>query len=409
VPGAAADASPGRYDLAVVGAGIVGLAVAREFLRRRPGSRLIVLDKQASVGYHQTGHNSGVIHSGVYYKPGSLKARLCVEGARLMYQFCDENAVPYRRCGKLIVAVRTEELQRLADLEARGHANGVTGLRRLSAGEIAEIEPECRGLAALHSPGTGIVDYGAVARAMERDLRAQGVKFALGCAVTAVRREGGQTVLTHSAGSCRASAAIVCAGLWSDRLAVSAGAPPDPRIVPFRGAYLRLAAGQPPIVRGMVYPVPDPQLPFLGVHVTSHIDGHIMLGPTAMLVGARDGYKLRAVRPDDLLSTLSWPGTWVVAKRFWRTGLEELHMAASRGAFIRACAQYVPAIESMKIDPAGSSGVRAQAVSRDGQLLDDFAISQTPGATHVRNAPSPAATSSLALARELVDRHEAAS
>jgi (S)-2-hydroxyglutarate dehydrogenase len=404
-----ADASPGRYDLAVVGAGIVGLAVAREFLRRRPGSRLIVIDKQASVGYHQTGHNSGVIHSGVYYKPGSLKARLCVEGARLMYQFCDENAVPYRRCGKLIVAVRAEELQRLADLEERGHANGVTGLRRLSAAEIAEIEPECRGLAALHSPATGIVDYGAVARAMERDLRGQGVAFALGTAVTAMRRENGQTVLTHGAGSYWASAAIVCAGLWSDRLAVSAGAPPDPRIVPFRGAYLRLAAGQPPVVRGMVYPVPDPQLPFLGVHVTSHMDGHIMLGPTAMLVGARDGYNLRAVRPHDLLSTLSWPGTWVVARKFWRTGLEELHMAASRGAFIRACAQYVPAIESMRIDPAGSSGVRAQAVSRDGQLLDDFAISQTPGATHVRNAPSPAATSSLALARELVDRHEAAS
>jgi (S)-2-hydroxyglutarate dehydrogenase len=382
--------------------------VAREFLRRRPGARLIVIDKEASAGYHQTGHNSGVIHSGVYYKPGSLKARLCVEGARLMYEFCDANAIPYQRCGKLIVAVRDDELPRLAELEARGRANGVPGLRRVTAGEIAEIEPECRGRAALHSPATGIVDYAAVARALEAELRGMGAAFAFGSAITAVRRENGQTILAHAEGSYRAASSILCAGLWSDRLAVSAGASPDPRIVPFRGAYLRLAADQPQVVRGMVYPVPDPELPFLGVHVTKHIDGHVMLGPTAMLVGARDAYNLRAVRPQDLLSTLSWPGTWSVAKRFWRTGIGELHMAASRKAFVRACAQYVPVIESMRIDPSAASGVRAQAVSRDGKLLDDFAISHTPGATHVRNAPSPAATSSLALAKELVDRYEAA-
>ncbi len=397
----------GCYDLAVVGAGIVGLAVAREFLRRRPGSRLVVIDKQASVGYHQTGHNSGVIHSGVYYKPDSLKARLCVEGARLMYEFCDANAIPYQRCGKLIVAVRDDELPRLAELEARGHANGVPGLRRVEAGEIADIEPECRGYAALHSPGTGIVDYGAVARALEGELRGLGVAFALGCAIRVVRREHGQTALAHDGGAYHAASSILCAGLWSDRLAVSAGASPDPRIVPFRGAYLRLAGGQPPVVRGMVYPVPDPELPFLGVHITRHIDGHVMLGPTAMLVGARDAYNVRTVRPQDLISTLSWPGTWRVAKKFWRTGIGELRMAASRKAFVRACAQYVPVIESMEIDSSAASGVRAQAVGRDGQLLDDFAISHTPGATHVRNAPSPAATSSLALARELVDRYEA--
>jgi len=393
--------------LAVVGAGIVGLAVAREFARRRPGASLIVIDRQACVGYHQTGHNSGVIHSGVYYKPGSLKARLCVQGAMLMHEFCEANAIAYQRCGKLIVAVREDELPRLAELEERGRANGVPGLRRVGAGEITDIEPECRGLAGLHSPGTGIVDFRAVAGAMERELRGAGAAFALGRTITAVRREHGQTVLAHAGGSYRASWSVLCAGLWSDRLAVSAGASPDPRIVPFRGAYLRLAAGGPPVVRGMVYPVPDPDLPFLGVHVTRHIDGHVMLGPTAMLVGARDAYDLRTLRPQDLLSTLSWPGTWIVAKRFWRTGLGELHMAASRKAFIRACAQYVPAIESMKIDPCTASGVRAQAVGRDGRLLDDFAISQTPGATHVRNAPSPAATSSLALAKEIVDRYEA--
>ena len=395
------------YDLAVVGAGIVGLAVAREFALRRPGARLIVIDRQDRVGFHQTGHNSGVIHSGVYYQPGSLKARLCVQGARLMYEFCDANAIAYERCGKLIVAVREDELPRLAELEARGRANGVPGLRRVEAGEIADIEPECRGLAALHSPGTGIVNFAAVAKAMERELRGLGAEFALGRTITAVRREHRQTVLAHAGGDYRAAWSVLCAGLWSDRLAVSAGASPDPRIVPFRGAYLRLAADGPPVVLGMVYPVPDPELPFLGVHVTRHIDDHVMLGPTAMLVGARDAYDIRTLRPQDLLSTLSWPGTWMVAKRFWRTGLGELRMATSRKAFVRACAQYVPVIESMKIDPRAASGVRAQAVSRDGQLLDDFAISETPGATHVRNAPSPAATSSLALAKEIVDGYEA--
>jgi L-2-hydroxyglutarate oxidase LhgO len=344
----------------------------------------------------------------VYYKPGSLKARLCVEGARLMYEFCEAHAIRHERCGKLIVAVREDELPALAELEERGRANGVPGLRRVGRGEIAGIEPECRGLAGLHSPATGITDYPAVARALEADLRAAGVRFALGCQIRRVRRERGQTVLQHDGGSYQASWAVLCAGLGSDRLAVSAGASADPRIVPFRGAYLRLAAGQQPVVRGMVYPVPDPELPFLGVHVTRHIDGHVMLGPTAMLVGARDAYDIRTVRARDVASTLSWPGTWRVGRRFWRTGLAEMRMAASRAAFVRACAQYVPAVASMRIDARGMAGVRAQAVGRDGRLLDDFTISQTPGATHVRNAPSPAATSSLALAREIVDRCETA-
>lgn len=395
------------FDLAVVGAGIVGLAVAREVALRRPGCKLIVIDKQAAVAQHQSSHNSGVIHAGVYYQPGSLKARLCVRGARLMYEFCDANAIAYDRCGKLIVALRDDQLPRLAELEARGHANGVPGLRRVAGGEIAEIEPECRGAAALHSPATGIVDFGAVARAMEQDLRGKGVTFALGRKVSAVRREHGQTVIAHAEGAYRAASAIVCAGLWADQLAVSAGASPDPRIVPFRGAYLRLAASQPAVVRGMVYPVPDPELPFLGVHVTRHIDGHVMLGPTAMLVGGRDSYNAWSIRPRDVVSTLSWPGTWIVAKKFWRTGIGELRMAASRKAFVRACSQYVPLIESMDIDRRVASGVRAQAVGRDGRLLDDFVISETPSGIHVRNAPSPAATSSLALAIEIVDRFEA--
>lgn len=412
-----------RYDVAVVGAGIVGLAVAREVLERRPDARVIVIDKQDAVAQHQTGHNSGVIHAGVYYSPGSLKARLCVEGARLMYEYCEQNAIAVERCGKLIVAVRDDELPGLADLEARARANGVPELRRVGAGEIAEIEPECRGLAALHSPTTGIVDFAAVARAIERELRGKGVDFALGCEITAIRREQAPaaTVLVHAGGSIRAGWAIGCAGLWSDRLAVSAGAPADPRVVPFRGAYLRLAGGQRPVVRGMVYPVPDPALPFLGVHITRHIDGGVMLGPTALLVAARNGYRrleprALAVRPGavarmlhDAGQTLTWPGTWTIARTFWRTGLTELAMATSRRLFVEKCAQYVPAVAAMDTEPRAASGVRAQAVSRDGRLVDDFAISQTPGATHVRNAPSPAATSSFALAAEIVDQYEAAS
>src|SRR5215472_12454243 len=402
-------------DVAVVGAGIVGLAVAREVALRRPGCDLVVIDKQAAVAQQQTGHNSGVIHAGVYYSPGSLKARLCVEGAALMFQYCEANAVPYQRCGKLIVAIRAAELGRLADLEARGRANGVPGLRRVSAAEIGEIEPGCRGIAALHSPATGIVDFGAVAAAIERELRGHGVTFELGREIRSVRREQGTTVLAHADGRYRAGWAIVCAGLWSDRLAVSAGAPADPRVVPFRGAYLRLAG--PPVVRGMVYPVPDPALPFLGVHITRQTDGGVVLGPTALLVATRDGHRPRAgltsgIRQPlihsretlrDARETLTWPGTWRVVRDFWRTGLTELAMASSRALFVRKCAQYVPAVGSIAIERRASYGVRAQAVGRNGRLVDDFLIAQTSGATHVRNAPSPAATSSFALARRIVD------
>jgi (S)-2-hydroxyglutarate dehydrogenase len=433
-----------RYDIAVVGAGIVGLAVAREVTLRRPGARVLVVDREPAVAQQQTGHNSGVIHAGVYYSPGSLKARLCVEGARLMYEYCDQHAIPVQRCGKLIVAVRDDELPRLDDLQARGQANAVPGLRRVGPEEIRELEPACRGVAALHSPATGIVDFAAVARAIEAELRGTGVEFALGCEITAIRREqaaasragaaaggatgaarpvrrgGESTVLVHAEGAFVARWAIMCAGLWSDRLAVSAGAPEDPRVVPFRGAYLRLAG--PPVVRGMVYPVPDPALPFLGVHITRQIDGGVVLGPTALLVATRDGYRpsarltsgirLPLIHAQETLrdarETLTWPGTWGVVRDFWRTGLTELAMASSRALFVRKCAQYVPAVSSIAIEHRVRYGVRAQAVGRNGRLVDDFVIAQTPGATHVRNAPSPAATSSFALARRIVDEFEAA-
>ncbi|WP_032368330.1 L-2-hydroxyglutarate oxidase [Rhodococcoides fascians] len=399
----------GKYDVVVVGAGIVGLAVAREMMIRRPDGRIAVIEKEDVVASHQTGHNSGVIHSGIYYTPGSLKARLCVEGSRLMYEFCEENDIPHERCGKLIVALDSKEIPGLDELERRGHANGVPDLRRVSADEIQEIEPAARGISALHSPNTGIVDYGQVSRAIEQDLRARGVEFVFGCEVTSVTKIGDETVIAHSHGETRADRAVFCAGLSSDKLATASGAPADPRILPFRGAYLHLAADGPPVVRGMIYPVPDPELPFLGVHVTKHIDGHVSLGPTAMLVGAREGYNPLKPRFRDVVDILSWPGTWRVASKFWKTGITEVKMASSRRVFVDACARYVPAVSDLRLEKKSGSGVRAQAVGRDGTLVDDFVISKANGASHVRNAPSPAATSAFALARELVDRVEASS
>jgi len=396
-----------HHDIAVVGAGIVGLAVARELQRRRPDRRIVVLDKHDDVGYHQTGRNSGVIHAGIYYQPGSLKARLCVEGARRLYAFCDEHGIRYERCGKVIVATEPGELGRLDALEERGRANRVPGLRRLSAAELAEVEPHCVGVAALHSPNTGIVDFPGVARAYAAEIRAAGGELALGHEVTGAERRGGEVVIRHSRGETVARNAVFCAGLWSDRLAVAAGASPDPRIIPFRGAYMRLRPEARHLVRGLIYPVPDPELPFLGVHLTKHISGDVLLGPTALLVGALDAYRLRTVRARDMAATLAWPGTYRMMRRFWRTGLTEMRMAASRHAFVEANRRFVPALRDEDVLP-GPAGVRAQAVARDGKLVDDFVISDTPGAIHVRNAPSPAATSSLAIGALIADRAEEA-
>jgi L-2-hydroxyglutarate oxidase LhgO len=372
-------------------------------MRRRPGATITVVEKESAVAAHQTGHNSGVIHGGVYYEPGSLKARLCVEGARLMYDYAAENNIPHERCGKLIVALKEEELPQLHELERRGIANGVPGLRRVGAAEITAIEPHATGIAALHAPNTGIIDYAEVSRTIQRELTEQGVTFLFD---TEVRRVTDDATCKVDLGASvlGADQVIVCAGLWSDRLARRSGADPDPRIIPFRGAYLRLKPSADPAVHGMVYPVPDPTLPFLGVHVTKHIDGHIMLGPTAMMVPSRDGYRFRTLRYRDIVDTATWPGTWKVVKRFWRTGLIEIRMAASKRAYVRAAAEYVPSLDVGDLDGTFHSGVRAQAVGADGTLLDDFDISQVGRITHVRNAPSPAATSAFALARELVDR-----
>jgi L-2-hydroxyglutarate oxidase LhgO len=395
--------SNATHDLVVVGAGIVGLAVAREWTLRRPADSVAVLEREDGPARHQTGHNSGVIHGGIYYQPGSLKARLCVEGARLMYEYCQHNAISHERCGKLIVAVSPDELGRLDDLQARGIANEVPGLRRIGAGEIAEIEPNAVGLQALHAPNTGIVDYPAVARALVDELTAAGVAVRFGTGVSAI--DGADNPVVHTAdGPVRARTVIACAGLWSDRLARRAGAPREPQIVPFRGAYLGLKPTERPRLNGMIYPVPNPELPFLGVHITKHVTGDVTLGPTAMLVGARDAYSLRRLSVRDSWETLTWPGTWRVARSYWRVGLDEIRMAASRRAFVTAAARYMPGLTLADLDGSSHAGVRAQAVGRDGALVDDFVISRDGHISHVRNAPSPAATSAFALARELVDR-----
>ncbi|MDO8189130.1 L-2-hydroxyglutarate oxidase [Conexibacter sp. JD483] len=400
----------GTYDLAVVGAGIVGLAVARELLTRRPGLRLAVIDKEPAVGAHQTGHNSGVIHAGIYYQPGSLKARLCVEGAAALFDYCEQREIALDRCGKVIVALHERELGRLEELERRGRANGVPGLRRVDAAGLRELEPHAAGVAALHSPNTAIVDFPAVARALADDVRAAGGELLLGTEiVSAERRAGGAGLLLRGADGRETVArrAVFCAGLWADRVARAAGADADPRIVPFRGQYLTLAPAARSLVRGLIYPVPDPALPFLGVHLTKHVSGEVWAGPSALLVGARDAYAIGRVRPDDLRETLAWPGTWKVMARYWRSGLDELRLAASRRAFAAACAEYVPALQASDLLP-GQAGVRAQAVSRDGRLVDDFVFSQSPDALHVRNAPSPAATSALAIAGLVADRAQEA-
>jgi 2-hydroxyglutarate dehydrogenase len=394
-----------QSDLAVVGGGIIGLALAHELLNRQPGLRVTLFEREQEVACHQTGNNSGVLHAGIYYKPGSLKAELCVDGARRMYEFCERNSIPHERCGKVIVATDESEIAGLDELEARGRANGVEGLRRIGSRELAELEPHAVGVAALHSPNTGIVDFAAVARALADELREAGADLRTGCAVSRLEKVGGGVDVHHAHGATRAAHAVVCAGAWSDRLAVAAGAPADPRIVPFRGAYLRLRPEARSLVRNLIYPVPDPQLPVLGVHLTRHIGGDVLLGPTALMVGARDAYQLRRVRARDLWSTLSWPGTWRMVRRFRATALGELRMAASRRAFVAACARYVPELRRSDVI-SGPAGVRAQALARDGTLVDDFVINELDEMFFLRNAPSPAATSSLAIAARLADQIE---
>jgi (S)-2-hydroxyglutarate dehydrogenase len=397
---------PRECDLAVVGAGIVGLAAAREIALRHDGLKVAVIEREPRIGVHQTSHSSGVIHSGIYYAPNSLKARLCVAGARELYAYCAEHGIPAAKAGKLIVATRESELERLDELERRGIANGVPGLRRLTGTQqLREVEPHVSGVAGLHSPETGVVDFERVAAAYAGDLGARGGAVSAGCAVNAISEEGAAATVRHAGGTTRARAVAVCAGAWSDRLARAAGAPAEPRIVPFRGAYLRLRPQRADLVRANIYPVPDPDLPFLGAHLTRIANGEVLLGPTALMVGARDAYRLRRLRARDLRDSLSWPGTWRLIGRYWRTGLTELRHAASKRAFVAEARRFVPELRPADFLP-GPSGIRAQALARDGSLVDDFVVSRTERALYVRNAPSPAATSSLPLGRLIADELE---
>ncbi|WP_369390284.1 L-2-hydroxyglutarate oxidase [Streptomyces sp. CG1] len=383
-------------DVLVVGGGIVGLSTAYAITRAAPGTRVTVLEKEPGPARHQTGHNSGVIHSGIYYRPGSLKARYAVRGAAEMVKFCAEYGIAHAVTGKLIVATEREELPRLHALVQRGRENGIP-VRELGPAQIGEYEPEVRGLAAIHVGTTGVCDFVGVARQLAQ---ASGAEIRYGARVVRVDRrpERGVAVLTAGGDIVRARVLVNCAGLYCDELARLTGDEPEVRIVPFRGEYYELA--RPELVRGLVYPVPDPAFPFLGVHLTRGIDGGVHIGPNAVPALAREGYGWGVVRPRELAGTVAWPGSWAIARQHWRYGVGELHRSLSKGAFLEAVRRLLPGVEGDDLVRA-PAGVRAQAVLRDGTLVDDFLIREGSRAVHVLNAPSPAATASLPIGREI--------
>jgi L-2-hydroxyglutarate oxidase LhgO len=387
--------------IGVVGAGLVGLAVARR-LAQTTEAEVTVFEKETVIAQHQSGHNSGVVHSGIYYKPGSLKATLCRRGGELIKEFTAEHGLEYRELGKVIVARDEAEVARLRDLQERAAGNGVPGVRWLGAEELHELEPHVRGQAALHSPTTAIVDYKAIAQALASDLTKLGGSVLLDSPVDAVERGGEQVAVTSRGVRREFDRLVLCAGLQSDTVARLAGDDPGPAIVPFRGEYYRLVPERRFLVNGLVYPVPDPAYPFLGVHLTPRIDGTVDVGPNAVLALAKEGYKRTDIRPADLIRTLRWPGSLRLFRQHWRMGVHEYRGSLSKRAFTAAARAYVPELTTSDLVSA-PAGVRAQAVDRDGTLVDDFRISSLGPVTAVRNAPSPAATSSLAIAEYVVD------
>ena len=384
--------------IGIVGAGILGLAVARRLTELIPDAEVTVIDKEHECAAHQTGHNSGVMHAGVYYPPGSLKATLCRRGIDMLKAFCGESAVPYDECGKVIVARGPDEVPRLDEIERRATANGVPGLRRLTSSQLAEVEPSVQGVGGLHSPSTAIVDFKAVARALAAELERAGVTLRFGFHVSAIERVRGEIRLRASHGDALAfDRVVLCGGLQSDRLARLAGDGPDPVIVPFRGEYHRLLPSRTHLVRGLIYPVPDPAFPFLGVHFTRRINGTVDIGPNAVLALAREGYRRRDVSLADVRDIISSPGFRRLARRHWRVGASEVQGSLSRRAFVAEAQTFVPELRPSDVVPA-PAGVRAQAIDPDGTLVDDFRVTDADGIIIVRNAPSPAATSSLAIA-----------
>ncbi|MFH9553828.1 L-2-hydroxyglutarate oxidase [Streptomyces sp. NPDC017435] len=397
--------------IGIVGAGIVGLATAREIALSRPGTRVVVFEKEREVSLHQTGHNSGVVHAGIYYTPGSLKADLTVRGVALLRAYCEDRGLPYREIGKLVVAVREDELGRMNALYDRARNNHVPDLRRVSREEIREIEPNAGGVAALYSPRTAITDYPAIARAFAEDVVGSGGEVRTGFPVTGVREvPDGIEVASGATGTpgaegptrVRVDRLILCAGLHSDTVAGLARDRRDPRIVPFRGEYMLLRPERTDLVRGLIYPVPDPSYPFLGVHFTPRVDGSVEVGPNAVLALAREGYTRTRISPKDLLGLAAYPGVWRMAARHWRTGIREYRGSFSAAAFMRDAGLYVPGVGVEDV-VRGGAGVRAQALDRDGTLVDDFRIHRVGRVTAVRNAPSPAATASMAIAEHIAE------
>jgi L-2-hydroxyglutarate oxidase len=391
-----------HYNVIIVGGGIVGLAVATEITRRFPRLRVLLLEKEDRVGRHQSGHNSGVIHSGVYYKPGSLKAKLCVTGAAAMIEFCREHGIAHQVCGKVIVATHDEEFPRLEELRRRGEANGLTGLRFIGPQELLEIEPHASGLRALVVPSTGITDYAAVCDKYAESIAARGGSVLTAHTVISLKRHGDEIVVETNRGAFSATSLINCAGLFSDRIARMAGDDPRVMIVPFRGEYYDLIPQRSSLVRALIYPVPDPRFPFLGVHFTRRVSGSVDAGPNAVLAFRREGYRRSDFNLRDLASSLAFPGFWKMAAKNWRSALDEFHRSFSKPAFVRALQRLVPEVGEADLVPGGS-GVRAQALTREGTLVDDFQFVPSGRMLHVLNVPSPAATASLVIGRTIVE------
>jgi L-2-hydroxyglutarate oxidase len=389
-------------DLIIIGGGIVGLATGHRFLEHFPGKSVTVLEKEVAVAKHQTGRNSGVLHTGIYYRPGSLKALNCRAGKKAMEEFCTKENIPFDLCGKIIVAIEKSELPRMEELLVRGPQNGVV-CNRITPEQIREIEPYCAGLAGIHVPEAGVVDYAAAARRMAEIITERGSRVVTSAKATAIRRDNGRAIVETAAGEFAAQQVVNCAGLHSDRVTRLSGAKPSAKVVPFRGEFYSLRQEGQYLVKALIYPVPDPAYPFLGVHYTKRMNGMIECGPNAVLAFAREGYKNTTVNLRDLGETLAYPGFWKLCTKYWRIGANEMYRSFSKRAFVRALQRLVPEMKSEYLDWA-PAGVRAQTVSPDGQMVDDFVIDETDRVVNVENAPSPAATASLNIGKLVVER-----